>query len=224
MSTKKSKKHKKKKSKKASKEDKDVSIEKKVDEKGNKSDEKSRKREHSRSRSKHKKKRKSDEDRTKKDRKSRSPETHYHHHYHHYHKSSRSRSNSRSRRKGSESGKDKSYKRLNSNDTDDKTIKIDKKKLLEIAKANVINASLQLQYTNINTTMIKIEDSSSSGSQQKGQTKTINELVEYCKKLSNNILTNDNDEENDNKIYHPYEMKVVPFNIKVIIFYNALNF
>ena len=173
---------------------------KKKSKKTSSSKEATKKRDRSRSRSEEhrKKKRKSY-------RKSRSPPTAAADHRRHssYH---RSRSNSRSRK----------YRSNN----DEFVEKIDKKKLLEIAKANVINAaSLKVQYTNVNTTVNILTDNSAAAQQQKGQgTKSINELVEYCKKISNDVL-NDDDDNNDDKMifHHPFETKEVPFSAKVNI-------
>jgi hypothetical protein len=156
------------------------------------SDKTPKKRERSRSRSEHRKKKRKSHSR----RRSRSPvdKNNSYHRSHSYH---RSRSNSRSRKYRS---------------NDEIIEKIDKKKLLEIAKANVNNAaSSKVQHTNVNTTVNIATDNSS---QQKGQTKSINEFVEYCKKISNDVLSNENDEDDD-KIFHPFETKEVPFNAKV---------
>lgn len=154
------------------------------------SDKTPKKRERSRSRSEHRKKKRKSHSR-----RSRSPveKNNSYHRSHSYH---RSRSNSRSRKYRSH---------------DEIVEKIDKKKLLEIAKANVNNAaSSKVQYTNVNTTVNIATDNST---QQKGQTKSINEFVEYCKKISNDVLSNEN--EDDDKIFHPFETKEVPFNAKI---------
>jgi hypothetical protein len=195
MSSKKSKKSKKKKSHKSKKDDKETTIttDAQIHNLKEKSNDKTKKREHSRSRSVSKKQ-KTDDVNYKK-------ETHHHHHHHHYYHNSRSRSRSNSRKR-----QEKSYKTKHKQITEsDNSMKFDKKKLLEIAKANVIKAaSLQVQYTSINAN-IRIEDSASVPSKS---SKSINELVEYCKKLSGD-LNND-----DTKVFHPYATKEAP-EIKV---------
>jgi hypothetical protein len=90
-------------------------------------------------------------------------------------------------------------------------IKIDKSKLLQIAKANVLKtAAAELESHTVKPDIVEIQKTMNLNL----KTKSIDQLVEYCKKLSKQNNDNESDSrdanspfEADNNLHHPFEIK-----------------
>jgi hypothetical protein len=105
----------------------------------------------------------------------------------------------------------KDDRRSKSSHTDQKTshhysdrIKIDKSKLLEIAKANTLKSATAEQESQLSK-----PDQMDRTANLKLKTKSIDQLVEYCKKISelnDDAQTND-PAESDNSVHHPFQIK-----------------